>query len=117
MRTRWAAALSIFIVLPSIAIAQDSRARSIAPAQLQADALPAVLAAAQTFQPSCAQPSVADKFFNGWAGAAQADAARPWEETWAVDLCGRIVDVLVQFAPDAAGVRFAVPANAVHMRP
>lgn len=87
-------------------------------------------AAARLNDPACRRIAVADTAFNGWSGGPIAGAAppgrlsddkaglrRPWEETWIVDLCGRIVDVLVLLTPGAEGVAVAVPPDSVHIRP
>lgn len=70
--------------------------------------------------PTCKRIAVADTSFNGWTGgpiAGSVAPSRPWEETWIVDLCGRIADVLVQFAPAAGGISASVPPSSVHLRP
>ena len=99
---------------------QPSRA---APA-LQDEIRPRVLAAASARlnDPACRRIAVAETSFNGWSGpesGLEQNAAlrRPWEETWVIDLCGRIVDVLVLFAPGPQGVAVEIPAQSTHLRP
>ena len=99
---------------------QPSRA---APA-LQDEIRPRVLAAAaaRLNDPACRRIAVAETSFNGWSGpesGLEQNAAlrRPWEETWVIDLCGRIVDVLVLFAPGPQGVAVEIPARSTHLRP
>ncbi len=136
----WLAALATVPALaqeqaPFRAAAQDQAplraARgSIAAPALQDEIRPRVIAAARArlADPACHRSAVADSAFNGWSGASGAappgrlseeNAAlrRPWEETWIVDLCGRIVDVLVLFTPSQAGTGVAIPAESVHIRP
>lgn len=115
---------------------------SIAAPALQDEIRPRVIAAARArlADPACDRSAVADSAFNGWSGEPLAAAAgpgqlaqetaalrrssqetaalrRPWEETWIVDLCGRIVDVLLLFTPGAQGLTVAIPAESVHIRP
>lgn len=129
---RAAAAMAAYLWLAAPALAQEQteqdRAprrewqRTIASASLQDELRPRVLAAASARlnDPACRRVAVADTAFNGWTGAPVAGVAapgRPWEETWIVDLCGRIADVLVQFTPGAAEILVAVPPEATHLRP
>ncbi len=95
---------------------------TIAPPALQDEIRPRVIAAAtaRLNDPACRQIAVADTSFNGWSGPPVTGAVapeRPWEETWIVDLCGRIVDVLVLFAPGPQGVVVDIPAQSTHLRP
>lgn len=129
----WLAALA---AVPALAQAQaplrESPSPSIAAPALQDEIRPRVIAAAKArlADPACDRSAVAETAFNGWSGASVAGVAapgrlsddnaalrRPWEETWIVDLCGRIVDVLVLFTPGPQGIAAAVPAHSVHLRP
>ena len=98
---------------------------SVADTRLQLDILPGVVGVAMAVRkdPDCKQrPVFADTAFNGWTGAPVPDAlsgptARPWEETWAIYLCGRVVDVVIRFTPDSKGTGYDIPGKDAHMRP
>ena len=121
------ALLAILLLAVSPALAQEQAPhrdwqRSIATPALQDEIRPRVIAAAtaRLNDPACRQIAVADSSFNGWSGPplpGSAAPSRPWEETWIVDLCGRIVDVLLQFSPGPQGVTVAIPAGSTHLRP
>ena len=74
-------------------------------------------AAAKLGDPSCRQVAVAQTSFNGWTGSVGSPLGEAlgesWEETWVIDVCGRIVDVLVRLAPP----RVDIPSESVHLRP
>jgi hypothetical protein len=119
VRARRAIALLAALVIVPSAFAQDLAPRrevqpSRAPAALQDEIHPRVLAAAaaRLADPACRRIAVAETAFNGWS-----EANSGWEETWVVDLCGRIVDVLLLFAPGAQGLAVEIPARSVHLRP
>ena len=137
MRPARSAGLLLAVLATVPALAQEQApfraARgSIAAPALQDEIRPRVIAAARArlADPACDRSAVADSAFNGWSGASVAGAdapgrlsednaalRRPWEETWIVDLCGRIVDVLLLFTPGAQAVTGAIPAESVHIRP
>ncbi|MFN4281460.1 MAG: hypothetical protein ACK4NA_02340 [Alphaproteobacteria bacterium] len=128
MRPRRLLALAAAVALlagPTLA-QEQAPLREVQPTRaspaLQDEIRPRVLAAAaaKLGDPSCRRVSVAETAFNGWTtrgeglgiplGSALGDF---WEETWVIDLCGRIVDVLVRFAPP----RVEIPADSTHLRP
>jgi len=122
--------LAVVTLLAWGAVAQDQAPRRevqpsrTAPA-LQDEIRPRVLAAAaaRLDDPACRRSAVVETSFNGWSDSSSAQSApgdaweAGWEETWVVDVCGRIVDVLVLFAPGPQGVAVQIPARSVHLRP
>ena len=77
---------------------------------LQSDAMKsAMMASRKLVSASCPNEMVTDTLFVGAEGVATKGAkAPPYKELWAVDACGKKVQVTLHFVPDAKGIEIFV---------
>jgi hypothetical protein len=103
----------------TVALPGDTRADI----PLQRDALMYASAGAMRLTKDCEDVEITDTKFEGFGLSESPDPhtrgredKQPWRETWTVTGCGHIVDVPMQFVPDATGTQIIQPDGATERR-